>query len=178
MTSSRICIAQLGAPHGVRGEMRLRSFTQVPEDFAQYGPYDLDIPGRQIKLVSARAQKDMFLVRIDGIDNRDAAALLTNQKLYVPRERLPELEEDDDSFYHTDLIGMEVRMDGNSIGRVMAVPDFGAGDLLEIQLTQDNTTHYLPFLKVFVPEINLSERALTITPPHNFFDEPDGERED
>ncbi len=176
MSSPRICVAQIGAPHGVRGEMRLQSFTQDPVDFASYGTLQLDNPEKKLELQSARPQKEMFLVKFKGIDDRDAAALLTNQKLYVCRDQLPLLEEqDDDTFYHIDLIGLNIRYDGAIIGRVVAVPDFGAGDLLEMRIEGQPQTTYLPFLKVFVPMIDIAKGELTITPPENFFAPPDEE---
>jgi 16S rRNA processing protein RimM len=174
MTHSRICVAQLGAPHGVRGEMRLRSFTQVPEDFAKYGPLELETPGKMMKLISARAQRDVFLVKLEGVADRDAAALLTNQKLYVSRDQLPDLDEEEE-YYHADLIGLSIVMEGAVIGTIVAVPNFGAGDLLEMKLDGQATTHYLPFLKIFVPHVDLKAGRVIITPPHNFFDEPDDE---
>src|SRR3972149_2307313 len=129
--ASRVCVAQIGAAHGVRGEGRLRSF----------------------EIASLRPAKGHLVARLRGVDDRNAAKQLTNIKLFVPRERLPAPE--DEEFYHADLIGLAaVDKDGNKFGTITAVHNFGAGDLLEIQ-PPAGTTMLLPFTDAAVPTIDL-----------------------
>src|SRR5271154_4592378 len=125
-TGARICLGQIGAAHGIRGEVRLRSFTAEPAAIADYGPLETE-DGRVFEIETLRPAKDHFVVRLSGIRDRDAASALANTKLYVPRERLPQTEEPDE-FYHADLVGLAVvDRAGNSLGTVIAIHNFGAG---------------------------------------------------
>jgi len=129
--TQRILVARIGAPHGVRGEVRLFPFTQDPAALLDYAPLT-DAEGRRSFTIAAlRPGKDHFVARLKGIDDRTAAEALTNLDLYVPRDALPP-PEDEETFYHADLIGLAV-MDaaGERIGTVVALHDFGAGDILE-----------------------------------------------
>ncbi len=104
MADARICLGQIGAPHGVRGEVRLRSFTANPDAITGYGPLETE-DGHVVKIESLRRAKDHFVARLAGVSDRDAAERLTNVKLYVLRERLPAPDHADE-FYHADLIGL------------------------------------------------------------------------
>src|SRR5580704_6532518 len=129
---ARVCVGQIGAPHGVRGEVRLRSFTADPAAIAGYGPFETE-DGRAVEIKSLRPAKDHFVAVLAGVSDRDAAEQLANVKLFVPRERLPVIAEADE-FYHADLIGLAaVDRAGNRLGTVVAVHNFGAGDLIEVQ---------------------------------------------
>src|ERR1700761_4408139 len=101
---ARICVGQIGAAHGVRGEVRLRSFTAEPEAIRSDSPIETE-DGRVLEIESLRPAKDHFVARLKGIFDRDAAERLANAQLYVPRERLPKLDAPDE-FYHADLIGL------------------------------------------------------------------------
>jgi 16S rRNA processing protein RimM len=163
MGSNRVCLGQIGAPHGVRGEVRLRAFTSDPQAVAAYGPLETD-DGRVLQIESLRAGKDHFVATLCGIRDRDAAERLANVKLYVPRERLPELKAADE-YYHADLIGLSVvDRTGSQLGTIVAVHNFGAGDLLEVRLN-DDATELLPFDAVTVPEINVAAGHLVVDPP-------------
>ena len=174
-----VCLGQIGAPHGVRGEVRLRSFTAEPDAIAAYGPLQME-DGRAIEIESLRPAKDHFVAALAGIHDRDAAAQLANVKLYVPRERLPQLA-DPEEFYHSDLIGLTV-VDhaGQRLGSVAAVHNFGAGDLLELKLDASNKTELLAFNDTNVPSVDiaggklvLDERAIALltSPPAEENDE-------
>src|SRR5512147_2010013 len=124
----KVRVARIGAAHGVRGEMKLWSFTGDPAAVADYGPLETEDGKRQFEIETMRAAKDHFVVRIAGIDDRDAAAKLCNLDLFVPRERLPAIDEDD-TYYHADLIGLDaVSETGVALGKVTALHNFGAGD--------------------------------------------------
>ena len=131
---ARICLGQIGAAHGVRGEVRLYSFTADPEAIAGYGPLETE-DGRVVRIESLRRAKDHFVAQLAGVADRDAAEQLTNVKLYVLRERLPAPDQPDE-FYHADLIGLTaVDRAGEKLGTVVALHNFGAGDLIEVRPT-------------------------------------------
>lgn len=164
MAGGRICLGQIGAPHGVRGEVRLRSFTANPDDITNYGPVQTE-DGHVVQIESLRPAKDHFVARLAGVSDRDAAERLTNVKLYVPRERLP-APEGADEFYHADLIGLAViDRSGNDLGTVLAIHNFGAGDLVEIKPATGGTTKMLPFNEATVPVVDLAAGRLVVEPP-------------
>ena len=112
--ADRICVARIGAAHGVRGEVKLWSFTEVPTAVASYGPLETQDGTRRFEIEALRPAKDHFVARIAGIGDRDAAEKLRNLELFIPRARLPKIEEAD-TFYHADLIGLEaVTRDGET----------------------------------------------------------------
>src|ERR1700721_3177414 len=125
MADTRICLGQIGAPHGVRGEVRLRSFTANPDAITGYGPLETE-DGHVVKIESLRRAKDHFVVRLAGDSEPGAAERLTNVTVYVLRERLPAPDHADE-FYHVDLIGLAaVDRSGNNLGIVIAIHNFGA----------------------------------------------------
>ena len=160
---TRVCIAQIGAAHGVRGEVRLRAFTEDPLGVTGYGPLETE-DGRRIEIETVRPAKDMLVARLKGIVDRDAAEALTNLRLYVARERLPEPA--DDEFYYADLIGLAAKtLDGAPFGSVKAVHNFGAGDLLEIEPAAGGPTLMLPFSAATVPTIDIAGGEIVVVPP-------------
>jgi 16S rRNA processing protein RimM len=164
MADARICLGQIGAAHGVRGEVRLRSFTADPEAIAGYGPLETD-DGRIFEIESLRPASGHFVATFTGISSRSAAEKLVNIKLYVPRERLPEPAADDE-FYHADLVGLAVvDRAGLEIGSVVAVHNFGAGDLIELRLNASDKTELVPFDEATVPEIDLAAGRLVVELP-------------
>jgi len=164
MASARICVGQIGAPHGVRGEVRLRSFTGDPDAIAAYGPLETE-DGHVVQIESLRRGKDHFVARLAGVGDRNAAERLTNVKLYVLRERLPAPDHADE-FYHADLIGLAVvDRAGGKLGTVVAVHNFGAGDLIEVRPATGNTTQMLPFNETTVPVVDLAAGRLVVEPP-------------
>jgi 16S rRNA processing protein RimM len=160
---ARICLGQIGAPHGVRGEVRLRSFTSDPHAIAEYGPLQTE-DGRIVEIESLRPAKDHFVATLAGIRDRDAAEQFTNVKLYVPRERLPQLEAADE-FYHADLVGLAAfDRAGNQVGIVIAVHNFGAGDLLEVRATESGETELIAFNQTNVPALDIGAGRIVIEP--------------
>jgi 16S rRNA processing protein RimM len=163
----RVCVAQFGAPHGVRGEVRLKSFTADPMAVAQYGPLESEDGARRFEILGLRPAKDMLIARLKGVADRNAAEALRNQRLYVAREKLPAA--DNDEFYHADLIGLAaVSVDGRALGTVVAVQNFGAGDLLEIA-PPGAPSVLLPFTKATVPEVDIRGSRLVVDPPEGAF---------
>ena len=161
---ARICLGQIGAAHGVRGEVRLYSFTAEPEAIAGYGPLETE-DGRVVQIESLRRAKDHFVAQLTGIVDRSAAEQLTNIKLYVLRERLPAPDQPDE-FYHADLIGLTaVDRAGEKLGTVVALHNFGAGDLIEVRPTDGHTTQLLPFDEATVPVVDLAAGRLVVVAP-------------
>jgi 16S rRNA processing protein RimM len=160
---SRVLIAQIGAAHGVRGEVRLKAFTEDPLDVASYGPLETE-DGRRIEIEAARPAKDVLVVRLKGVNDRDAAEALKNQRLYVARDKLP--PPDDDEFYYADLIGLSaVTVEGVAFGVVKAVHNFGAGDLIEIEPAGGGETVMLAFNEATVPTVDIAGRKIVVAPP-------------
>jgi 16S rRNA processing protein RimM len=167
----RVCVAQIGAAHGLKGEARLWSFTQEPSDFAAYGALETEDGARALEVATSRFAKDHFVVKFSGIDDRNAIEALRNVKLFVAREKLPQVE-DDDTFYHADLVGLSaVTRDNSAVGEVTAVQNFGAGDILEIRRA-DGTILMLPFTEAAVPDIDIASGRIVIDPPR---DSPESE---
>ena len=162
--NDRICVAQFGAAHGIRGEVRLRSFTQDPMAFKAYGPLESEDGARRFTIEALRPGKDHFVARIAGVADRNAAEKLTNIKLYVARDKLPPIV-DDGTYYHADLIGLSaVTPDGAELGRVTAILNFGAGDLVEIKPDGGGEALMVPFTDTAVPEIDMAARRMVVVP--------------
>ena len=154
-----IRMAVVGAAHGIKGEVRVKSFTGDPLALAEYGPLWSE-DGRAFEIADIRMQGDMAVVRIKGVADRSAAEALTHTALFVDRDRLP-VDLDDEEYYHTDLIGLEaVEADGEAVGKVVGVHDFGGGDILEI--SRGKGTVLVPFSKAAVPTIDFVARKLVI----------------
>lgn len=151
----RICVGVVTGVHGLKGLVKVKPFTDEPESVAAYGAVETEDGSRQLKLeVANRAGKGQVAVRVAGINDRDAAEALKGQRLYVPRERLP--APDPDEFYYADLVGLAAqRVDGETVGKVRAVFDFGAGEVLEI-VDETGALIMVPFTREAVPEIDVA----------------------
>jgi 16S rRNA processing protein RimM len=147
------------------------SFTADPGAIADYGPLTDEQGLRRFAIELLSSQKGQFLARVAGVADRDAAAGLAGTRLFVERDRLP--EPDEDEFYHTDLIGLVAeRPDGETLGRVTAVHDFGAGELIEIALETGRRV-LVPFTRAAVPEVDPKAGRLVVDPPPGLLDAPD-----
>ncbi|MFC7053261.1 ribosome maturation factor RimM [Hansschlegelia quercus] len=163
----------IGAPHGVRGELRVKSFTADPKALAGYRPLTDAAGTKSFEIASARPIKDdMLVVRFKSVGTREAAAALTGVGLYAPREALPPAE-DDDEFYHADLIGLRAETaDAGLVGEITAMQNFGADDLLEIKLAGERRTIYLPFTKAVAPIVDIAGGRVVVDPPEGALDAP------
>jgi 16S rRNA processing protein RimM len=160
----KIRVARIGAAHGVRGEVKLWPFTEDPQAVAGYGPLETEDGAQHFEIEALRAAKDHLVARLAGIGDRDAAEKLRNLDLYVPRERLPAIEEPD-TFYHADLVGLDaVTQDGARIGTVHALHNFGAGDIIEIRPDGNGAPLMLPFTDATVPKVDLAARKIVVVP--------------
>jgi len=160
-----VLVARFGAAHGVRGEIRLWSFTADPLAIADYGPLEDKSGKRHFIIGTLRPNKDFLVARIDGVDDRNAAEALRNVELYLPRERLPEIDEDD-TWYYADLVGLAAQApDGAAIGTVAAVYNFGAGDIVEIAPASGGKTLLLPFTEAVVPQVDIEAKRIVVVVP-------------
>jgi 16S rRNA processing protein RimM len=161
--AERICVAQIGAPHGIRGEVKLKSFTADPLAVKDYGPLTNEDGSAQFEIEAVRPAKAHLVARLRGVNDRTAAERLTHLKLFIPRDRLPPPEADE--YYHADLVGLAaVTADGNEVGTVVAIHDFGAGDILELRPRAGGPTLMLPFSDTYVPEVDVPGRRIVVAP--------------
>jgi 16S rRNA processing protein RimM len=161
--ADQVRIGVIVGAHGVRGAVRIKSFTEIAADIGYYSPVE-DQAGRTKYRIKVTGEvKGLVVANLEGIADRDAAEAMKGTELWVPRDRLPRLEEDE--FLYSDLIGLAVwDPDGNLLGRVRAVQDFGAGDVLDVALSPKGSL-MVPFTKADVPEVNMAERRLVVVPP-------------
>ncbi|MBW8269764.1 ribosome maturation factor RimM [Caldovatus aquaticus] len=170
----RILVGEIGRPHGVRGLVRLRSFTADPAAIAAYGPLTDETGTRRFVLTL----KGEGLAQIEGVADRDAAARLTGTRLYVERDRLPP-PEDPEEFYLADLVGLPaVTEAGEPLGRVRAVEDYGAGPFLVIAGGPDGRERLVPFTRAAVPVVDLAAGRIVVAPPAEIEVRPEAARED
>lgn len=166
-----ILMARIGAAHGIRGEVRVKSFGDDPLSFTDYGALTTK-DGRSFEVLRARVQKTVVVTQFEGVSDRNHAEELNGVDLYISRDQLPETEEDE--FYYSDLVGVDVvTAGGEALGKVAAVQDFGAGDLLEVRPARGKT-FYIPFTRDFVPEVDLDARSVTVDLPEDYFSEEEG----
>jgi 16S rRNA processing protein RimM len=156
-------IGEILGAHGVKGEMRLRSFAATPSKIVDYSPLVTKDAGRSFAIAALRPSgaPDIFVARFAGVSSREAAEALAGTRLHVRRERVA-ADLGETEFLHADLIGCRVERGGETIGKVVAVQNFGAGDLLEIVLEGTSRTEFLPFAKAFVPLVDLAGRRIVV----------------
>ncbi len=171
-----VCVGVVTGAHGVRGLVRVKPFTGEPEAVAAYGPVTTKDGRRRFAIETKGMAKDLVICRLAGIADRDAAAALRGTELDVPRERLPETDEDEEGWYHADLVGLRaVGADGTAYGRIAAVQNFGAGGLLEIAPEGGGETVLMAFTDENVPEVDIEGGRIVIDPPLGTFGEEAGE---
>jgi 16S rRNA processing protein RimM len=160
-----VVVAQIGAAHGIKGEVRVTSFTGEPMDIVRYAPLTA-ADGRTFAIIDARpagSAPQTLVVRFNGVGDRTAAEALNGTELSVPRSAFGTPAADE--FFHADLIGLAaVTRAGAPLGTVIAVQNYGAGDLIEIAPAQGNTL-LVPFTRAAVPEIDVANRRVVVDPP-------------
>ena len=159
----KICVARIGAAHGVRGAVKLWTFTEDPLAVKDYGALFTKDGSRQFEITSAREAKDHLVATFKGVTTRDEAERLNGIELYISREKLPATE--DDEYYHADLIGLDAVTTLNEpLGRVIAIHNFGAGDIIEIA-PPAGATMLLPFSNAVVPTVDIAGGRVVIELP-------------
>ncbi|MBO4227771.1 ribosome maturation factor RimM [Bradyrhizobium neotropicale] len=167
--STPVCVARIGAAHGVRGAVKLWTFTEDPLAVKHYGPLTTKDGTRQFEVAHVREAKDHLVATFKDVSTREEAERLNGLELYVPRERLPET--DDDEYYHADLIGLAaVTTADQPLGKVVAIHNFGAGDIIEIAPPQ-GATMMLPFTNAVVPTVDLAAGRVVVELPEEIEDE-------
>lgn len=162
-------VGVLGAPKGVKGAVRITTYTAEPAAVAGYGRLYAGPGGRAVKLTVKERLKGGVVAQVEGVEDRNAAEALRGTKLYVARAALPEPEEEE--YYHCDLIGLRVELaDGRPLGKVRALYNFGAGDLLEVARGKSRASVMLPFTRDVVPVVDVAGERLVVAPPSGLID--------
>ena len=172
-----VLVGEIGAAQGLKGEVRLRSFTQDPADIAAYGPLRHEVGIKTIEIERVRATPKALIARIKGVGTREAAEALNRTKLYVARNALPEAPEDE--WYVADLIGLSaVSPGGEVLGTVTAVHNFGASDIIEVAPSDGGTPLLVAFTDAAVPKIDVANGQLVLIPPQEIEAKEDAEDSD
>ncbi|MGL4727552.1 MAG: ribosome maturation factor RimM [Bosea sp. (in: a-proteobacteria)] len=167
MGTDRILLGRIGRAQGLKGEVRLTSFTADPVDIASYGALENEDGTRRFEIERISQRNDVVVAKLKSVNDRSGAEALTNQELWIARDKLAKASEEDE-YLLADLIGCAVHApDGEQIGTVADVPNYGAGDLIEIALAADakNKTVLVPFTRAFVPEVDVKARRIVADVP-------------
>ena len=165
MTSKDLIpLGHISGPHGIKGEVLIKTYTEAPENITRYGPLSNEDGTKTVTLKLVRVTKRGVIARVEGVTDRTAAEALKGLKLCVVRDQLP--EPDEDEWYYSDLIGLDaVDLAGVVIGKVVAMHDFGAGDLMELKLSGQKNTELIAFNKTTVPKIDIDTGRVTVCLP-------------
>ncbi|WP_342360180.1 ribosome maturation factor RimM [Terrarubrum flagellatum] len=168
-----ILLGEFGRAQGVRGEVRIKSYTDDPLAIARYQPLTSEDGARSFKIISARPhQGDMIVARVEGVNDRSAAEALTRLKIFAPRGALGAETLEEGEYLQSDLVGLAVRLaDGRDVGRIVGIENYGAGDLLAIQIDGRKEPALLPFSDRFAPVIDIAGGSITIDPPEGWDEE-------
>jgi 16S rRNA processing protein RimM len=171
----RICVAKIGAAHGIRGDVKLWPMTADPMAFADYGTLESEDGKRTFEIVRAKPAGNFLIAHFKGVDDRNAAEKLVHIELFVSRDALPEIGEEGE-FYYADLVGLKaVDRSGAQIGEIAAMHNFGAGDLVELKLASKRDTVLIPFNEETVPVIDIAGGVVTIDLPNEVEAEPNSD---
>ena len=157
-----ICLAKIVAAHGIRGEVKIKTFTAMPKDVFSYGALSNIDGTRFFELIFKGLMKGLVRVQIKGVNTRNEAESLVGEELYISRDKLPELQ--NDTFYQADLVGADVLdvKTASKIGHVVGVYNFGAGDILEIKFDDVKQTEMLPFNNSYVPSVDVKNKTIGV----------------
>jgi 16S rRNA processing protein RimM len=163
-SDARVLLGRIAGAHGLKGEVIVHAYTEYPEDIAAYGALCDAEGAREIELDVVRISEKGVIARVKGVRDRTQAEALKGMELWTSRERLPDVE--DGAFYHADLIGLDAfAPDGRQVGKVVAVPNYGASDLLEIRLAGSRRTELIAFTEDFVPEVDIAGGRVIVRLP-------------
>jgi len=159
-----ICMGKITSAHGIQGAVKVQSYTEDPLSILDYNPLWNHSCSRSFALKKLSMNKEMLIVKIEGVTDRNEAEKLRGTELYAPRDALPEVDEEE--FYHEDLIGLEVRLEsGEVFGKVASIQNYGAGDVVIVHEANSRKEACFSFTKAIFPEIHLSEGYLVLCPP-------------
>ncbi|AHX04927.1 ribosome maturation factor RimM [Ehrlichia japonica] len=163
MRNDLICLGIITSSHGINGHVKIRTFTEKPENFTSYGTLTDGTNTYKIRIISVISQ-NIIIAKIKGIISRNDADLLRSKKLFIEKNKLPNLTNDE--FYHNDLIGLSVILENNNVyGNIKKVHNFGSCDIIEICLSDSKKSTMLPFTKDIFPYISVKEKYIIIKPP-------------
>ena len=174
----RVCIGKIVAAHGIRGEVKMQSFTASPSDLDKLGAVENKDADKVFCLKVMGVTSSNVRVKIKGVDDRNTAEALIGTEFYIDRAKLPELGEDE--YYHFDLVGLKVCLQTKNkvIGTVSGFSNFGAGEIIELKLNGQRETEMLPFTKEYVPEINIDGGYIIVSSATMNFAEDDEEADE
>lgn len=164
-TDRRILLGRIAAPHGIRGDVLIETYTADPQDIVAYGPLQTEDGTRVLEISVVRLTPKGVIARVAGVADRTGAEALKGLDLYVDRARLPAPKEEGE-YYHADLVGLRAEdRDGYKLGTIVAVQNYGAGDLLELRLSGKRQTELIPFTETFVPVVDLAGGRVVVELP-------------
>ena len=173
MAEEKVCLGAIVGVHGIRGEVKVKSFSDDERHLTRYGVLENEAGDKTFEVKIVGHSKELLRCKIKGVEDRNTAETLVGTGLYVSRAKLPDLA--DDEYYHTDLIGLKAKnKQGELVGTVNAVYNFGAGDVIEIKRADDKSLEMVPFTAQFVPEVNIKDRYIIVEMMTFAEDEEDG----
>ena len=167
----QVLVGVIVGAHGIKGEVKLKSFTSEPASIDRYGPLQSSL-GQQFEITKLKAAKDDFIASLKGVADRNEAEALKGTELFVSREKLPKLKTNET--YAHDLMGLDVMLEnGSKMGRLVGMPNYGAGDLLEVAIDGNSETVLIPFTNAFVPQDDFSNGKIIVNLPDGYLDDDD-----
>lgn len=169
----QVLVGVIVGAHGIKGEVKLKSFTSEPLSIGRYGPLQSS-SGQQFEITKLKAAKDDFIAGLKNVNDRDEAERLKGVELFVSREKLPKLKTHE--AYAHDLMGLDVMLEnGSKLGKLVAMPNYGAGDLLEVAVDGEAETILIPFTNAFVPQEDFTTGKIIVNLPDGYLDEGEPE---
>ena len=177
-SEKQVCLGAIVGVHGIKGEVKVKSWTEKDRDIGTYGVLHDKSGSKELCLKVVGHSKELLRCKIKGVDDRNAAEALIGTELYVNREALPDLDEEE--YYQADLVGLKVieQESSSEIGKISGIYNFGAGDILEIKLKVNGKTEMIPFTKVYVPQINIKEGFVVVSEALSSFADEEETNED
>ncbi|MCQ2740877.1 MAG: ribosome maturation factor RimM [Alphaproteobacteria bacterium] len=161
MAEEKVCLGAIVGVHGIRGEVKVKSFSDDERHLTRYGVLENEVGDKTFEVKIVGDSEELLRCKIKGVEDRNTAETLVGTGLYVARDKLPDLA--DDEYYHTDLIRLEAKnKQGELVGTVNAVYNFGAGDVIEIKRADDKSLEMVPFTAQFVPDINIKNHYIIV----------------
>ena len=163
-----VLVGVIVGAHGIKGEVKLKSFTSEPLSIGRYGPLQ-SFSGQQFEITKLKAAKDDFIASLKGVNDRNEAETLKGVELFVSREKLPKLKTHET--YAHDLMGLDVVLEnGSKLGKLVGMPNYGAGDLLEVEIKGSAETVLIPFTSNFVPQNDFTNGKIIVNLPEGYLD--------
>lgn len=163
-----VLVGVIVGAHGIKGEVKLKSFTSEPLSIGRYSPLQSS-SGQSFEITKLKAAKDDFIASLEGVSDRNQAETLKGVELFVAREKLPKLKARET--YAHDLLGLDVVLEnGSTLGKLVGMPNYGAGDLLEVAVDGNSETVLIPFTNAFVPQDDFSNGSITVLLPEGYLD--------